>query len=175
MRALLLLPVLMMVAACEPAISRRPLLSEGGSRPEAGLWAVLEPGCPTPSSEAVQTWSECAMPVWVGSGQAVTIQGRPVRSELVVADGAPRIAQFEMKDDAGDRRYGYLAFRTLDAPPHRSALVWFVFCEGGRGVTKAVEDEAECLVEDEGELRRLARAAESDPDAAGRAVFMGSG
>jgi hypothetical protein len=115
------------------------------------------------------------MPVWVRPGEVTTIEHRPVRSEFVVAAGEPRIAQVARTGETGDRRYSYFAFRTLDTPPHRAALVWFIFCEGGRGSTKAAEDEAECLVEDEGELRRLARSAASDPDAAARAVYIGPG
>ena len=175
MRWLLMVAALLVLGACDPAVSRRPLLAQSGAGPQVGLWALLEPDCPAPTTDSVQTWPECATPVWVKPGEVITIQRSPVRSEFVTASGEPRIAQVAGENVAGERRYSYFAFRTLGAPPHRSALVWFIFCDGERGRTKAAADEAECLVEDEAELRRLARLAADDADAAGRAVYIEPG
>ena len=151
---------------------RRIKISEGGSGPQMGLWAVLQPGCARPTSSAVHTWPECATPVWLQPGQATTIVQSPVRSEFVVGTGTPRLAQVTHENEAGERRYRYFAFRTLDAAPHRSALVWVVFCDPER--TPPQDAEAECLVDSEDELRRLARIAVSRGEA-GRAEHMGPG
>ena len=170
---LLLVFAMLALGGCDPAVSRRPLLTEGGSTPHPGLWALLEPDCPNPTSSAVQTWPECATPVWVRPGEATTIVLRhPVRSALVLAAGEPRIAQVAVEGDVGEPRYSYFAFRPQGAAPHRSALMWFIVCEGDRDRS---EEEGECLVEDEGELRRLAKLAVGDPAAAIRAVHIGPG
>jgi len=180
---LLVLPCVLALAACDPAVSRRALVASGGDQPLPGLWALMEPDCAQPRDGAVQTWPACATPVWVQPGEATvlppaTVPGEaapaPIRTAFVLAAGEPRILQFEAEADGSQPRFGYYALRTSGPAPYRSALMWIVTCEGGRGEASTGEGDLECLVEDEAELRRLARNVVREPSH-GRAAYIGPG
>ena len=124
MARLLLVFTLLTLSACEQAVSERPLLTESGATPQTGLWALLEEDCPTPTGGAVQTWPECATPVWVQPGEATLIVHTPVRSKFIASAGEPRLLQVAGANDRGEPRYSYYAFKAEDTEPHRSASVW---------------------------------------------------
>jgi len=164
MRRLLALLALS-AAACDEVGSTRPLLTSGAWTPEPGVWALLEIGCAAPTTPAVESWPECASPVWTADGVA-TVLG-PVRSEFIVADGDPRILRLT-EDDADGRTFRYYAVRMQGPPPHRAATVWPISCSDEAGAPP----EAACMVTNEAELRRRARAALSQ-EPVGRAVYIG--
>lgn len=172
MRWFLLLPCLLVLAACDVAVSRRPLVVSGGEQPLPGLWALLEPGCPQPSGGAVGSWSKCATPVWVQPGEATVVGSSPVRKVFVVGAGEPRILQVETRTGEDEPVFSYWALRTEGPLPSRSATLWVVACEADRGRTGAAVEDGECLVEDAAELQRLARAAVSE-EPVGRAAYIG--
>lgn len=136
------------LAACDTGVtSKQPLFSPGSEAPRPGLWAVLEnDGCAKPADASVQTWPGCAMPLWV-SPASVTYMGlAPLRSDLVLADGRPAIAQLEPKEgwsppffesakteaagppDPSDKQFSYMAVQPEGASPFTSARVWVLPC-----------------------------------------------
>jgi hypothetical protein len=152
MRALLLLPLLLGMAACQQSLqSKEPLLTGSGPAPAEGLWALLAPGCAAPTSAEVQNWAACASPAWVkGSTFTIIVQG-PVRSEFAVAAGDPALAQ--VRSDDG---YTYYAVRADGPAPARAARLWALPCS----------EEAEldaCDVKGPADLRTAARAAVARP------------
>lgn len=140
------------LSACDTGVtSERPLFMPGADLPRAGLWAILEnDACPTPGDASVQTWSGCAMPLWVSADRVSYVAVARTNSRFVLAEGRPAIAQLEpeagwsppffeslkggdQKPQAPDHKleskeYSYMAVQAEGASPFVRARVWVLPC-----------------------------------------------
>ncbi len=162
-----------MAAGCEPGLtSEAPLFKAGGEPPQPGLWALLQPDCTPPQGVELQSWPECAGPVWVGDGSVTMVYGTPMRSTLVVSDGELRIARLtRLNPDTRAVEHSYFALEPEGGAPVRRARVWQLDClEDDR----PVQGVTGCVADTEGAVRRMAETARRNPPT-GTAVFIGGG
>ena len=128
-RLLVLLVAVSGLAACNEMInSDQPLFSRGDGTLRPGLWAVLDTGCASPGTAAVQTWADCAMPIWVTDDTATVLMPKPTRGDFLLAAGDPRVVQVGFRDETGATGYSYAALRPEGAAPYVRASVWMNGC-----------------------------------------------
>ena len=145
-RRLLVLAAALSLAACNAAVSERPLFSDRDARGaptlKPGLWAMIEntgEPCPFDAAHPPTPWPGCAKPVMI-SGETIgdLSQGETIMA-YVFARGRPRILQVEMKDQgiADEAVYAYLAVEPAPGSGPVTAFTgWMVQCGppgGGEG------------------------------------------
>ncbi len=168
-----LVTALSAVTGCTSSVvSQTGLLSGDPQALRAGVWAILEPGCRVPQSNAASAaWPNCAYPLRVHES-TTSLQFSDLPQALYMIDRRhPDILQVQAADGgSGDPRFYYfgLQVRTGDIGSAREFLVWRATCPTNDDATAG---DAGCLVTDLAEVRRRAMASR----AAGpvfRAVWM---
>jgi len=147
------------LSACELALqSEQPLLQAGREAPQAGLWAFMRGSCSPPASGAVETWPECAAPVWLKGDIATFFMERPVRADFLISDGDLKIVRVGMRspdDGAGaSDGYTYAVVEPEGRSPFAKARVWAIGCSHVDQPDGAVSDDDDpCGAETEQALR----------------------
>lgn len=168
--------------------SSQPLFSQGKEQLKPGLWALLAPDCTAvPTSASIPDWPNCAMPVWVYR-QRVTIIVPPVNHfNMVMAEGNPRILQFDTReasfyDKNKPLNFIYWQFTPEGTSPYVRGVVRPIRCpdmakpiEGITGPTSgAVSDVGTCTTASGEAVRKAAMVPPSgkDSDKDGRAIWI---
>ena len=163
-----LLPLaLLALAACDPMIwSDAPLFTASGGQPRPGLWAVLEDGCTSPATAAVEDWPPCAAPVWIRDDRLTVMMMNPARSQYVLAEGAPAVLQLsepEGGDPAEGERpsYTYVAVAPDGPAPYTRGRVWTSTpCPPDAAAVAGIQgDEDDCRARTADAVRAVLKAA----------------
>ncbi|HEV2364614.1 MAG TPA: hypothetical protein VGS12_10520 [Caulobacteraceae bacterium] len=150
-----------------------------------GLWAILDPGCATPTSADTSKWAACASPFWIGKDFAVVVQRRPgqrggateasYKAAYRLAAGAPLIAE------VGDEKHGHL-FLALTGLSHDAegrltgaAAAPFACQTAKDGDIAAAANSGGCESASIQGMRAAARASLRDPAALTRVAFVAEG
>lgn len=132
------LPLLAALAACNLAISDKPLLTEADRsavRLKDGYWAIAEQDCRFDAAQPVDGWPKCADWVVIAGNQIVRERDKNVfgvEPALLIADGKPLIMQvFSKSENGGTPFYTFAAIEptTITASGQTAAMdVWIVEC-----------------------------------------------
>ena len=136
------------VGACSPQVSSTvPLMARGSVQPRPGLWAFLDPHCPAPTSSHVETWRECATPVWLSEGTATLLAPGPKRARFLIDDGDPGLVQMT----------GSINAMSPAHPQTDPAFSYLAVAPGNRGaeLTSARVYELRCPTRDQRTVRGL--------------------
>ena len=160
------------LTACDFALrSEQPLFRAGGQAPQPGLWAFMRGSCTPPSSGAIETWPECAAPVWLNGDVATFLFEGPVRADFVISDSAPGIVRLAPRraasmDDAAkgfdDDGYAYAVVEAEGPSPFGKARLWAIDCRHAEQPAADVTDEDACRAKTEQAVRLAGALARKD-------------
>ena len=180
-RKLVLVLVLLSLGGCRLATSERPLFTVADSADapalKPGLWALVEVGCRFNTKAAPEKWPDCATPLALRDGAAVSVKRgeSPRRNAVLIAGGDPAVLQADATNEGGatGRRFAYFGLRPLAADGDGTvtrARLWPAECVGGKGKSAA------CPVRSQAAARRAVAQSEAAayagiPQAAGRIAY----
>jgi hypothetical protein len=177
----------LLAAGCASGLySSQPLFTPGKDRLKPGLWALMAPDCATvPTSASIPDWPNCAMPVWIYKDRLTFVVPPVNHFNLVLADGTPRILQFDMReasfyDKSKNLNYIYWSFVPEGAAPYVRGVVRPIHCpdpakpiEGiAPSASGAVADVGTCVTSSAAAVGKAALVPSADKDKDGRAVWI---
>lgn len=142
------------VAGCNHVVSTEPWFQQEAGSPKLrdGVWLGADADCAFDETRPVERWPSCASPGFVKNGALLQqSMGSAWKSadgtvDIVIAPGAPLIAQIEkpdkMDDGSSERLFLYYGMEAKAQDPAgriTGAILWPVICgpvEGGERVTR---------------------------------------
>lgn len=161
------------LAGCEPSLrSEQPLFQAGRQAPQPGLWAFMRGICTLPASRDIETWPECAAPVWLKGDVATFFWEGPVRANFLISDGAASIVRLAVRsgdgadgaaDAPGGDGYTYAVVEPEGPSPFARARLWAIDCGHAEPPAGGVsEDDDGCRADTEQAVRRAGALARRD-------------